>query len=207
MLVAVGAREDALDVTGAAKGDHDLVVRLQVLAVEVVCVAADVGSALRAVLLLNGCGLVFDRRKDLLVVGQKLFHLSDGFLEFLVLCFETFALQCGQTPKLHIKDGLGLRLVESEPCDQFAASSFGAVRRPNQPDDLVQVADRDAKPCQNVSSFASATQVVLSPAPDDLLAEEKELVQRFSKRDDARHPVHQSQHVGRERGLQCRVFV
>jgi len=88
-----------------------------------------------------------------------------GHLAVLVL--DLLPLQRRQPPQLHVEDGRGLHFGQAEAGHELAAGVVGVGRLADGLDDLIQVADGDEQPGQDVLAAQGLVQLEARPAGDD----------------------------------------
>ena len=207
MLVAERRRRNALDVPALAEGDDDLLMRLDVVAVDVDGGVADLRQPFAVDLLLERARLLLDLQVHLVGVSQKVFQLADGLLDLAVLVLDLLAFEGGQAPQLHVEDGLGLLLVKGEPVHQARPGRLDVRGVADQRDDRVQVLQRDSQSFEDVRARPCLLQLELRPAANDLAAEFDVVQQGRPEGQELRLAVHERHHVGRERLLHLRELV
>ena len=123
-LLAVGGERQRLDVARARDRDDHLLVRDQVLDVEVVLGRRDDRAALVAVALGDLEQLLLDQAEDHVLVPEQLAQLGDPLDLVGVLSLDRVGLERGQLLQPQLEDRLRLDVGQAEALDQA-----GCVRR------------------------------------------------------------------------------
>ena len=96
----------------------------------------------------------------------------------------------------------------SENCAINPSRASGRVlRRPDQPDHLVEVIERDLQPFEDVRARFRLAQLELGPPPDHFAPELDEVLDDVEQREDLRPASDDREHDDPERRLQLRVLV
>ena len=111
--------------------------------------------------------LVPDHSHEQGLVGEQALVVGDLLLEIGVLGLDLVALQTLQSLQLHVQDGLGLDLGQTELLHQLFSGVIVAFA--DRLDDLVDVVQRDAVTLQNMGSRFGLGQVELRPSGEDFL--------------------------------------
>ena len=201
MLVAVSIGRYALDIARLADRHDNPLVRLQLGAGEVERLVGYLRAALVAVLLLERAQLFLHFRQHLRLAGEQLFHLGDGGADFVVFLLQLLAFERGEAAQLHVENRLRLVFLQPEALYQLFSRRLRALGRADEANHLIEIADCDSQPGEYPRAMPRPSQLELRPPPNHLAPELDELLKRLPKRDYARHPVHQRQHVGGERAL------
>ena len=208
MLRPVSGERDPLQVPVCAQRDHDRFVRLGILASPL---AQFLGVHHRAAVVaepaLQVQGLLADDGVHLFRRGQQFFQARDERHELLVFVLDLLSFERGQSPELHVQDGLGLYLGQVELRHQARTGRFDIGGSPYEGDHPVQVIERCSQTLKDVKPGARFTEIKLGAAHYDLAAELDEVPERFLEGEHAWHAVEDRQHVCREAGPQGRVLV
>ena len=139
VLGAVLAQGCALDVAHVRDGDNHVVVRVEVLGIEVAGGVVDVGLASIAIGVADFLQFLADDATTLVLVAEDELQLSDVFLDFLVFVFEFGLLQLSELAQTHIDDCLSLNLREVEALGEALACLVGRCRGADDGDYLVDI--------------------------------------------------------------------
>jgi hypothetical protein len=151
----VGSDGVALDVAPPRDGHHDVLVGDEVLVGELLVSAAlDARAAILAVPDVQLAKFVADDLEDPLRVGEDVLQLSDPLDHGHVLVLDLLALQGGQAAQLHLEDGVGLDLGETEAAHEVAAGRVHVGRLADGADDGVQVVERGLEAFEDVGAVA-----------------------------------------------------
>src|SRR5262249_16615180 len=129
-------------------------------------------------------------------LGQDVFQVGDLGLDLGQVVDDALAFQGGQSPQLHVQDGLGLDLVAIEQLDQPGPGYVDGLRRPDQRNDFVQRVERFDQAAQNVGPFVGLAQPVGGAPDDDVELVLDVVADQLVQAQRARHPVDDGQHVG-----------
>ena len=120
VLAAEGTCGNSLDVPAPAERYDDLLVSLQLLPGELMRLGGDLRPPRLSQRLLELRHLLHDLGHYLRRVGEKGLKAGDGVTEGLVLVLDPLALKGGESPELHLQDGVRLELVEHEARHELA---------------------------------------------------------------------------------------
>ncbi len=123
-----------------------------------------------------------------------------------MLFLDLVTLEGGQVAQTEVDNGLGLLFAQPEPAHEAHLGGLGVLARPDHPDDLVEIGDRDEQAFEDMSALLRLVQLETS-APDyhfflvgDVVAED------LAERQGLGDTVGQGQHDDAERALHRRVL-
>ena len=207
MLPAVRVHGHALDVPVVTDRDGHGLVGNQVLHVEFLDIAHDLGPPGVAVAVLEIEAVFPDQVEHEPVVGQDRAIGADVLLDLLVFGFKLLALEAGQALQAHVEDRLGLPLAELERLHQPLLGRGRVFARTDDLDDLVDVIERDEQSLEDVRAFERAIEQELRAPADHLDAMVDEALKRLFEVEQLRPRAHERDHVDRERRLKRGVLV
>ena len=167
-LLAVAGERHALDVSLVGDGDGDVLLGDEVLHVELLGLAGDLGAPGVAVAGFHLLHVVADEVVDEVVVGEDVAVVLDFFLELLVFGFDLFALEARQPGELHGEDGVGLEVAQLEALHQPVAGGVDVGTLLDDLDDLVDVVERDQEALDDVRPGLGPPQQEPRPTDDHL---------------------------------------
>ena len=195
----------ALEVAKVGQGDHALLLRNQVLDVDLALHRGKLGAARVVELLLDLQQLLLDDGADLLLVGQDGVVLGDLGVQLIHLGLDLLALQPCQTAQRHLHNGLRLHVVQTKPLHQGSLAFLHGVVGADNRDNLVDVVQRSHQALQNVGALLGLFQVKDGPAGDDLFLELDVFVQHLVQGERLWLAAHQRQHDDADGVLQLGV--
>ncbi len=228
LLRPVGRERHPLDVAEMGDGDDHVLALDQVLVLHLAFLVDDDGAARRRELLAHGGELGLDDRQDARARAQDIQVVGDLLGELVDLGGDLVAAERGQALQAQVEDGLGLlgrqaggalgrdavaRIVDQQHqrrhvgCRPVArhqglARRIGIGRRPDQPDHLVDIGDRDGEADQDMGAVARLAEQVLGAPRDHLFAERHEGLQHVLQVHHQRPAAVERHHVGAEGRLQ-----
>ncbi len=206
-LGAVGGDGEPFHVTGVGDGHHHLLLRDEVLYLQVFVVGDDLRPARIGEALLDGLQLLDDDGFEPGLVRQYLLQARYLLLEFLVLVLDLLPLQPGQPLQPHVQDGLGLLLAQLELLHQPFPGVFHRAGLLDQGYDLVQVGQGYEQPLQDVGPLLRPVEVEPRAPGHHLHLVLDVSRQRVLEAQGSRHRPHQGDHYYPEGVLQLGVLV
>ena len=207
LLLTVGGDRQALDVARLRDRDDHVLLGDEVLDVEVLGRRRDVGAALVGELLAHLAHLVLDDLQHEVHVAEHLRVPGDLLAQLLELVFDLVTLETGEAAQPHLEDRVGLDLREAEARDEGGLRLGVVGAGTDDPDDLVDIVERDDETLEDVSPLLGLAQLVLGTPRDDVLLVLDVVVQHLLEVERARHAVDERQHDHAEALLQLGVLV
>ena len=197
----------ALHVAEVRHGHDHVLLGDQVLGVDHVDRARDLGAARVAVLLADLGQLLEHDLEHAGVAGQQALQVLDARPHLGQLVEHALALERGERAQAHLEDRVGLALAEREALHQRAARGGRVVGGADQRDHLVEVVEHEGQALEDVRARLGLAQVVDGAPDHHLAAEVEEVAQHLLQRERLRAAVDERQHVDAEGGLQRRLLV
>ena len=206
-LVAVLRQRRALDVSGVADRDGDILVGDQILDAEIALRLDDLRAPFVTVRLAHLPQLVDDDLQQQHITLEDGPQTFDRPVQVGQLVEHLLPLESGQALQLHVQDGLRLNPAERKIGDQTETRRRRRLRRPDEGDHRIEVIERRLETLEDVRARLRFPQVVLGAAPDHVAPELDEPVDEIEQRQFPRAAVGDRQGDDAERRLQCRVLV
>jgi len=195
------AHRHPLEVAGLGEQHHRALVGDQVDVIEPALHVENLGATGRGVAAADRGQLVADDRQHPFASGQDVLVISDLGEQVLVLQPDLVGLQGREPAQLHLQDGIGLQLAQSELLHQAAAGAGRIGRGADQGDDRVEVVEGDQQAQQDVVALLGLAQQVAGAPLDRVDAEVEEHLQHPPQVEQHRLPAHQRPHVSLNRLL------
>ncbi len=104
----------SLDIAEPRHGNHNIVVRDQILHIDVKFVVADGCPPVISVFVAYHKNFITDNSEQHLLIGENFFEACDLLLQIRVFRLQPFTLQAGQRTQSHIHNRLCLHIVQPE---------------------------------------------------------------------------------------------
>ncbi len=207
LLGAIRLDRDALDVAGVGDGDNHVLVGDEVLNVEVLLGAGDLGATLVAELAGDLAHLLLDHAENLLLMRKQVLVVGNRAAQALELLLDLVALQAGQTAELHLKDGRGLFGAEPKALDEAAAGLGVRLRGADDGNDLVDMVEGHEVALKNVRAGLGLLEVEAGAAGHHVDLVVDVVLQHLAQRQALGDAVDQREVVRAEGGLQRGVLI
>ena len=206
-LLLVFIHRYALDIAHVGEGEYALLLGDKILDIHFAVNVGYLCAALVAVFIPDGGQFVLEHALEHLFAGEQLSEVGYALLKLLVLSLELLMVETLESLEAHIKYRLCLNVVKREAIHQVFLSVVIAAA--DNTDNLVDIILSYDKTFEQMRPLERLTQVVLSPALDDILLEREVFVEHMAQRKYFRLllVIDQSEHDYRECGLQCGLSI
>ncbi|VWM13599.1 Uncharacterised protein [Collinsella intestinalis] len=207
LLGAIRLDRDALDVAGVGDGDNHVLVGNEVLDVEVLLGAGDLGATLVAELAGDLAHLLLDHAEDLLLMRKQVLVVGDRATQALELLLDLVALQAGEAAELHLEDGRGLLGGKAKALDEAGAGLGVRLRGADDGDDLVDMVEGHEIALEDVRAGLGLLEVEAGAAGHHVDLVIDVVLQHLAQRQALGNAVDQREVVRAEGGLQRGVLI